>query len=83
MDSNDWVPDPGHKGYFTAEQIKQKILHFGDSRPNGSNGAVILMHIGTLRKTDQAYTKLGEIIDGLRAQGYKLVTISEMLKKVS
>ncbi|MFH1762418.1 MAG: polysaccharide deacetylase family protein [bacterium] len=81
MDSNDWVPDSSNKGYFTAEQIKDKILYFGQGRPGGANGTIVLMHLGTMRKTDQAYTRLGEIIDKMNARGFEFVTVGKMLGK--
>ena len=79
MDTMDWVADKNSSGYFTAEQIVQKVLSFGEGKQNGANGCIVLMHLGTKRTDDFPYDKLPKMIDGLREKGYKLVTVTELL----
>ncbi|GBD92710.1 peptidoglycan-N-acetylmuramic acid deacetylase PdaA precursor [bacterium BMS3Abin05] len=80
MDTRDWVAHPGDAGYQTGEEIKEKILKFADEKNGGANGAIILMHLGSNRTRDFPYKKLPEIIDSLRANHYKLVTVGEIVK---
>jgi peptidoglycan/xylan/chitin deacetylase (PgdA/CDA1 family) len=80
MDTMDWVADSTSPAYRTADQILDKILNFGNGSERHSNGSIILMHLGTLRNNDFPHKKLPEIIDGLREQGYELVTISQLIK---
>ncbi len=81
MDTRDWVARPGDPGYQTSEEIKSKILEFAREKEPGANGAIILMHLGSNRQSDFPHRKLPEIIDSLRAQGYQLVKISELLQE--
>jgi hypothetical protein len=51
--------------------------------PDGINGGIILMHLGTARKNPDTHVHriLGRLIDELVMLGYSFVTISEMLKQ--
>ncbi len=80
MDTRDWVARPDEPGYQTSEEIKNKILDFAREKSPGANGAIILMHLGSNRQSDFPHKKLPEIIDSLRARGYRLVKISELLQ---
>jgi len=80
MDTRDWIADPSLKSYLTADQIKDKILTFGENSDPGTSGAIILMHFGSQRNDDFPHHKLPEIVEGLREKGYKFVTISEMIE---
>lgn len=79
MDTLDWVADKNSSAYRSAEEIVTKILNYGKGQKNGSNGAIILMHLGSEREDDFPHKKLPEIIDGLKRDGYQLLTISKML----
>lgn len=79
MDTLDWVKDKDSKAYHTADEIAQKILNYADKKGQGANGAIILMHLGTLREDDFPHEKLPEIIQGLKKRKYELVTVSEMI----
>lgn len=79
MDTMDWVADKNSDKYLTAKQIVEKVLAFGEEKPNGANGCIILMHLGTLRTDDFPFVELPTMIDGLEKQGYKLVKVSELL----
>ncbi|MBC8184471.1 polysaccharide deacetylase family protein [candidate division KSB1 bacterium] len=79
MDALDWVADTTASYYYTSDEIAEKIISFGDGKMYGANGAVILMHLGSLRKGDYPHLKLPFIIRELKKKGYELVTISEML----
>lgn len=44
------------------------------------NGSIIVMHIGGVPNTPQTASALPVIINGLKKEGYKFVTVQEMLK---
>jgi len=78
MDTLDWVANTENPTYYSAEEIKAKILAFADKQPHGANGAIILMHLASQRHSDYPHRKLPEIISGLRNKGYQLVKVSEL-----
>lgn len=79
-DTRDWVAERNNTLYLTAEQIKQRILSM-DKRPEGANGGIILMHLGSERLDgDQPYRYLAEIIDTMRNKGYQFVRVSQLLQ---
>jgi peptidoglycan/xylan/chitin deacetylase (PgdA/CDA1 family) len=82
LDSNDWIPDEETPGFHSPEEVRGKILALAQSGPDGINGGIILMHLGTLRKDakNQVHRILGKLIDDLQNLGYEFVTVSEMLK---
>ena len=83
LDSNDWVPDEETPGFHTPEQVVDKILALANDPPDGINGGIVLMHLGSERKDahTQMFRMLGKLIDDLKALGYTFVTSSEMLKE--
>ena len=65
-----WTDDPGDYANPGADIIEQKLLtHI---RP----GATILLHDGV----EQTYQMLPDMVARLRQQGYKFVTVSEMIQ---
>ncbi|HMM19165.1 MAG TPA: polysaccharide deacetylase family protein [Selenomonadales bacterium] len=66
LDTEDW------KGY-DSRTVKQRIL------PKMKNGFIVLQHDGANPHLGGTVQALPEIIDGLREQGYTLVTIPELL----
>jgi len=79
FDTRDWVADPESENYLSAEEIRDMILKAADAVPNGLNGAIILMHLGSHRSSDFPHRKLPEIIEKLRKRGYRFVTVSELI----
>lgn len=77
LDSLDWVGDPKHEWYLPSNKIVERILTLADK---GIGGGIILMHLGSSRKEeDRFYHYLPDLIDGLRQQGYTLVTVSDLI----
>lgn len=66
IDTLDWKKTP-------AKTIAKRVLD------NAGNGKIVLMHTTKHVYTDKA---LDEMITGLHAKGYKLVTIDEMMAKL-
>jgi peptidoglycan/xylan/chitin deacetylase (PgdA/CDA1 family) len=67
VDTIDW--NPISEGGPTAQQIVDKVL----ARAQG--GSIVLMHLGGYETLDA----LPGIVSGLRARGFQLVTLGEML----
>lgn len=80
LDSLDWVSNEESEFYHSADEIKDRILNF-DKDGAGVKGGIVLMHLGTDRKDSHVSAKLPEIIDSLEQRGYRIVKISELLKK--
>lgn len=61
------------KSYRTSAEIYQSITAFNETKPNGLNGFILLLHIGTdAQRTDKFYNRLPELIAYLKNKGYKL-----------
>lgn len=65
IDPVDWDPNT------TADQIVSRILN----SPNLKNGAIILMHAGSLHEPEA----LPRVIAGLQAKGYGIVPLSQLI----
>ena len=65
-----WTDDPADYAKPGANVIEQKLLHH--IRP----GATILLHDGV----EQTYQMLPDLVARLRQQGYRFVTVSEMVQ---
>jgi peptidoglycan/xylan/chitin deacetylase (PgdA/CDA1 family) len=67
VDSGDWTLDA------TAESVYSHIIN------GASNGAIIVLHFDSPKSVDSTAAVLPAAIDTLRAAGYGLVTITELL----
>lgn len=67
LDGGDWRVDS------TAAGVKARVLN------NAANGSIIVMHFESPRTADTIAAVWPEIIDGLRAGGFRLVTITELV----
>lgn len=76
LDSLDWVAERSSRNYLTSAQMTARIRSFG-AGAGGLSGGIVLMHLST-RREDPEVTRLGELIDALRVDGYRLVTVSEL-----
>jgi endoglucanase len=64
------------KAYRSTDEIYQSITTFNETKPNGLNGFILLLHIGTnARRTDKFYNRLAELITYLKKADYKLARI--------
>ena len=78
--SNADYTTPDMPNYLSSDVIYDRILAYEKKDPNGLNGFILLIHIGTdPKRTDKLYARLGELIDALRARGYAFVRIDELL----
>jgi peptidoglycan/xylan/chitin deacetylase (PgdA/CDA1 family) len=79
MDTMDWVADTTSAAYRSANEILHRLLRIADSDGDAANGGIVLMHLGSQRRSDEAYQMLPQLISGLRAKQYEIVTVSELL----
>jgi len=78
--SNADYTTPDMPNYLSSDVIYDRILAYEKADPNGLNGFILLIHIGTdPARTDKLYARLGELIDTLRARGYAFVRIDTLL----
>ena len=72
---------PEMKGrYVSSETIYRSIIDLERTDPNGLNGFILLIHIGTdPRRTDKFYHRLDQLLEELTERGYRFVTIKELL----
>ena len=73
----DWSPE-GHAAFEPSEQILADILAHEAKEPDGLNGHLLLMHLGSQRQ-DKFPAHLGLLIDELAKRGYQLVRVDELL----
>ncbi len=72
-------PEMGER-YVSSDRIFQSILEYEKTDPNGLNGFILLIHIGTdPRRTDKFYAQLDRLIKGLKSKGYRFVRINKLL----
>ena len=70
---------PEMPGYHSSEQILQELKEFESKDPNGLNGAVILIHLGTSPlRTDKFYNRLDELQDFFGKKGYHFCSLNTL-----
>lgn len=79
MDTKDWVADTTSDSYYSQQEIADLVLSFGNKSEYEANGAIVLMHLGSLRTGDYPHSMLPFILEELQNRGYEFVKISEML----
>jgi peptidoglycan/xylan/chitin deacetylase (PgdA/CDA1 family) len=67
LDSGDWREDA------SAEGVSRRVLD------NVVNGAIVVLHFDSPRTRASTAVVLPDLIDTLRARGYRLVTVSELI----
>ena len=73
-------PEMG-KSYRSSEEIYTSIIDYELKQPNGLNGFMLLLHVGTdPRRKDKVYDLLPQLVEHLQNQGYAFVKINELLK---
>ena len=73
----DWAPE-GAPNFISGDAILDSIWALEEK--NGLNGVVLLVHAmkyPNRKDADRTYTRLGEIIDGLKERGYTFGTFKE------
>jgi endoglucanase len=71
---------PEMAGYRSSEEIYNSIFQYETKDPNGLNGFILLMHIGTdQRRVDKLYNRLDTLMNELQRKGYTFVRIDQLL----
>ncbi len=66
------------KAYRTSDEIYQSIIDY--EKQQSLNGFILLLHVGTdPRRKDKFYDKLPQLLQYLKQNGYKAVTVNELL----
>jgi endoglucanase len=78
--SNADYTTPSMPSYRTSDQIYKSIISHEKSDPNGLNGFMLLIHIGTHPdRKDKFYHRLEELIDYLHQRGYVFLKVDDLL----
>ncbi len=73
------TPEMG-KRYVPSDQIFQSILAYEQQDPDGLNGFLLLIHIGTApARTDKFYLHLENLISALSIRGYQFKRIDALI----
>lgn len=71
---------PAMKNYISSAEILETVLQYEKSNAAGLNGFILLLHVGAgPARTDKFYHKLPQLLSTLKAKGYKMVRIDELL----
>lgn len=69
--SNADYTTPDMLNYRSSETILNDLKAFEKKDPNGLNGCIILIHLGTApERTDKFYNRLGDLLSFLKKKGY-------------
>ena len=75
--NRDYAPE-GDKAFKPSQELLADILSHEANSPDGLNGHLLLLHLGSLRK-DKMHNHLGELIDELDNRGYDIVRVDQLL----
>ena len=67
---------PDMKNYYSSDYIMERIWNCEASDPDGLNGHILLIHLGTSDlRMDKFYDRLDELIEKLLARGYSFTAL--------
>jgi len=73
---------PAMANYKASDLIYSSIIDYEKTSPNGLNGFILLLHIGTHPdRKDKFYNRLADLIHYLKQQDYTLLRVDHLLKK--
>lgn len=73
---------PDMKHYYSSEFIMNRLMRMAAEKPQGINGHILLIHLGTSEKRpDKFYWRLEQLIGGLRALGYSFADLSKVVPR--
>jgi len=80
--SNADYTTPDMPEYLSSQTIWDRIWAWERRDPDGFNGFIMLIHIGTdPKRTDKFYLRLGDLLDELHERDYRLVRIDDLLRQ--
>jgi peptidoglycan/xylan/chitin deacetylase (PgdA/CDA1 family) len=72
------TPDMGPR-YLSSDTIMHRILSYEQDDPNGLNGFILLLHIGTdPLRSDKLYLRLDELLEELTRRGYQFRSFAQL-----
>lgn len=78
--NQDWTYPESNVKYFSSQKIIDGIMNYESEQPEGLNGFILLLHIGTdERRTDKLYYRLDEIISELKNRGYNFTLLPDTI----
>ena len=80
LTGEDWAPE-GAPNFISGKEIMDSIWEFGEK--HSFNGVILLVHAMRYpdrKDADRIYTRLGEIIDGLKDKGYAFGTFKDPIR---
>ena len=73
---------PDLPNYQSSEAIYQSIINYEMKSSSGLNGFMLLLHVGTdERRPDKFYKRLPQLLQQLKANGYRFRSIDQLLNK--
>jgi peptidoglycan/xylan/chitin deacetylase (PgdA/CDA1 family) len=80
LSAADYTYPEMNERYRSSALIYQSVIDYEGKDPNGLNGFILLLHIGTdPRRTDKFYNRIEDLIRQLRNKGYRFVRIDTLL----
>lgn len=65
--------------YKSSDEIFRSVISRDETDPNGLNGFILLMHIGTdPRRADKFYNRLDELLRELKKRGYTFISLKQI-----
>lgn len=72
---------PALPNYRSSEEIYRSIIEKEEKDPNGLNGFILLIHLGTdPRRTDKFYNRFDELMSTMESRGYTFVSLHDLLQ---
>ncbi len=75
--NRDWIPERDPRFQSSAE-IVAGVLDYEARQPDGLNGFVLLLHLGSTRR-DRMDTEVADLVTVLRARGYRFRRVDRLL----
>jgi peptidoglycan/xylan/chitin deacetylase (PgdA/CDA1 family) len=68
------------RNFVSSQAIYDSIIRKEQQDPNGLNGFILLLHIGSgPGRADKFHARFGELLDNLAGKGYQFVRVDELL----
>jgi hypothetical protein len=65
---------------MSSAKIYESILNFETTQPDGLNGFLLLLHLGSgPGRMDKMHPYVGKLLDELKKRGYEFIRVDEML----
>ena len=77
--NRDYAPEDD-PAFVPSQTIYDDILAYEQTDPNGLNGFLLLLHLGSGRR-DPFHTRLGALCDELNRRGYQFVRVDSMCRQ--